>query len=124
MLSKTKDKLEVEKMAMSIVFGLLGVGLIIYGMKILLTGTLTKGEEMKIASYSKKGARTYKLINVVMYFVVGLFLIGEFIIDLLEFQKVLDDTVWIKLIMLGFIVLMLVAYFIVASKCKKMTDDE
>ena len=124
MLSKTKDKLEVEKMAMSIVFGLLGVGLIIFGIKILLTGKLTKGEEAKIASYSKKGARTYKLINVLMYIVVGLFLIGECIIDFLEFQKVLDDTLWIKLILFGVIILMVVVYFIVASKCKKMTDDE
>ena len=64
-------------MVMSIVFGVLGIGLIIFGIKILLTGTLTKSEEAKIASYSKKGARTYKLINVVMYIVTGLFLIGE-----------------------------------------------
>ena len=55
-------------MIMSIVFGVLGVGLIIFGIKILLTGTLTKSEEAKIASYSKKGARTYKLINVVYRF--------------------------------------------------------
>ena len=111
-------------MAMSIVFGLLGVGLIIYGMKILLTGTLTKGEEMKIASYSKKGARTYKLINVVMYIVTGLFLIGECIADFLEFQKILNDVFWIKVILFGAIILMVIVYFIVASKCKKMTDDE
>ena len=111
-------------MIMSIVFGVLGVGLIIFGIKILLTGALTKSEEAKIASYSKKGARTYKLINVVMYIVVGLFLIGECIIDFLEFQKVLDDTLWIKLILFGVIILMVVVYFIVASKCKKMTDDE
>ena len=48
-------------MVMSILFGVLGIGLIIFGIKILLTGSLTKSEEAKIASYSKKGARTYKL---------------------------------------------------------------
>jgi hypothetical protein len=111
-------------MFMSIVFGVSGVGLIIFGIKILLTGTLTKSEEAKIASYSKKGARTYKLINVVMYIVVGLFLIGESIADFLEYQKVIDDSTWIKLIMIGVIIIMLVVYFIVASKCKKMTDNE
>lgn len=111
-------------MIMSIAFGVFGVGLIILGIKILLTGKLTKGEEAKIASYSKKGARTYKLLNVVLNIVVGLFLIGECIIDFLEFQKVLDDTFWIKAILFGVIILMIVVYFIVASKCKKMTDDE
>ena len=111
-------------MIMSIAFGVFGVGLIIFGIKILLTGSLTKGEEAKIASYSKKGARTYKLINVVMYIVTGLFLIGECIIDFLEFQKVLDDTLWIKLILFGIIIFMVIVYFVVASKCKKMTDDE
>lgn len=111
-------------MIMSIAFGVFGIGLIIFGIKILLTGKLTKGEEAKIASYSKKGARTYKLINVVLNIVVGLFLIGECIIDFLEFQKVLDDSFWIKAILFGVIILMIVIYFIVASKCKKMTDDE
>ena len=109
---------------MSIGFGILGVGLIIFGIKILLTGTLTKSEEAKIASYSKKGARTYKLINVVMYIVAGLFLIGEAIVDFLEFQKILNDIFWIKAILFGAIIIMVVVYFIVASKCKKMTDDE
>ena len=111
-------------MIMSIAFGVFGVGLIIFGIKILLTGRLTKGEEAKIASYSKKGARTYKLINVVMYVVVGLFLIGQSIVDFLKYQKVIDDNFWIKLIMFGFIVIMVAVYFIVAAKCKKMTDDE
>ena len=111
-------------MIMSIAFGVFGVGLIILGIKILLTGKLTKGEEAKIASYSKKGARTYKLINVVLNIVVGLFLIGECIVDFLEFQKVLDDAFGIKAILYGVIILMVVVYFIVASKCKKMTDDE
>ena len=111
-------------MIMSIAFGVLGVGLIILGIKILLTGKLTKGEEAKIASYSKKGARTYKLLNVVLNIVVGLFLIGDCIIDILEFQKVLDDTLWIKAILFGVIILIIVVYFIVASKCKNMTDNE
>lgn len=111
-------------MIMSIAFGVFGVGLIILGIKILLTGKLTKGEEAKIASYSKKGARTYKLINVVLNIVVGLFLIGECIVDFLEFQKVLDDAFWIKAIMFGVIIIIVIIYFVVASKCKKMTDDE
>ena len=111
-------------MIMSIAFGVFGVGLIIFGIKILLTGTLTKGEEAKIASYSKKGARTYKLINVLMNIVVGLFLIGECIVDFLEFQKVLDDAFGIKAIMFGVIIIIVIIYFVVASKCKKMTDDE
>ena len=111
-------------MIMSIAFGVLGIGLIIFVIKSLLTGKLTKGEEAKIASYSKKGARTYKLINVVLNIVVGLFLIGECIVDFLEFQKILNDSFLIKMIMFGVIIIMVVVYFIVASKCKKMTDDE
>ena len=111
-------------MIMSIGFGILGIGLFIFGIKILLTGTLTKSEEAKIASYSKKGARTYKLINVVMYIVAGLFLIGEAIVDFLEFHNNLYDVFWIKMILFATIILMVVIYFIVASKCKKMTDDE
>ena len=111
-------------MIMSIAFGVFGVGLIILGIKLLLTGKLTKGEEAKIASYSKKGARTYKLINVVLNIVVGLFLIGECIVDFLEFQKVLDDAFGIKAIMFGVIIIIVIIYFVVASKCKKMTDDE
>ena len=111
-------------MIMSIVFGILGVGLIILGIKILLTGKLTKGEEAKIASYSKKGARTYKLINVVMNIVSGLFLVGLSIIDFLQYQNILDDVFWIKIILFAAIIIMIVIYFVVASKCKKMTDDE
>ncbi len=111
-------------MIMSIAFGVFGIVLIILGIKILLTGKLTKGEEAKIASYSKKGARTYKLINVVLNIVVGLFLIGECIVDFLEFQKVLDDAFGIKAIMFGVIIIIVIIYFVVASKCKKMTDDE
>ena len=111
-------------MIMSIAFGVLGIGLIIFGIKILLTGTLTKSEEAKIASYSKKGARAYKLINVVLNIVVGLFLIGECIVDFLEFQKIIGDAFGIKAIMFGVIIVMVVIYFIVASKCKNMTDDE
>ena len=111
-------------MISSVVFGILGVGLIIFGIKILLTGTLTKSEEAKIASYSKKGARTYKLINVVMNIVVGLFLIGECIVDLLVYQKILNDGFGIKMIMFAAIIIMVIVYFVVASKCKKMTDDE
>lgn len=111
-------------MAMSIVFGALGVGLIILGIKILLTGKLSKGEEAKIASYSKKGARTYKLMNVVLNIVVGLFLIGESIVDYLVNQKILNDVFWFKAIMFGVIIIMIIIYFVVASKCKKMTDDE
>ena len=111
-------------MIMSIAFGVFGIVLIILGIKILLTGKLTKGEEAKIASYSKKGARTYKLINVVLNIVVGLFLIGECIVDFLEFQRVLDDAFGIKAIMFGVIIIIVIIYFVVASKCKKMTDDE
>ncbi len=111
-------------MIMSIAFGVLGAGLVIFGIKILLTGTLSKSEEAKIASYSKKGARTYKLINVVMYIVAGLFLIGECIVDFLEFQKIINDVFVIKAILFGAIIIMLIVYFIVASKCKQMTDDE
>ena len=111
-------------MIMSIAFGVFGIVLIILGIKILLTGKLTKGEEAKIASYSKKSARTYKLINVVLNIVVGLFLIGECIVDFLEFQKVLDDAFGIKAIMFGVIIIIVIIYFVVASKCKKMTDDE
>ena len=111
-------------MIMSIAFGVFGIVLIILGIKILLTGKLTKGEEAKIASYSKKGARTYKLINVVLNIVVGLFLIGECIVDFLEFQKVLDDAFGIKAIMFGVIIIIVIIYFVVASKGKKMTDAE
>lgn len=111
-------------MIMSIAFGVFGIGLIIFGIKILLTGTLTKGEEAKIASYSKKGARTYKLINVLMYIVVGLFLIGECILDVLQMQKVIEDNFPIKIVLFAIILVMVVIYFVVASKCKNMTDDE
>lgn len=111
-------------MYISIVFGILGVGLIILGIKILLTGKLSKGEEAKIASYSKKGARTYKLLNVAMNIVVGLFLIGESIVDILKYQNILNDTFLIKAIIIGAVIIMVIIYFVVASKCKKMTDDE
>jgi phage shock protein PspC (stress-responsive transcriptional regulator) len=59
-----------------------------------------------------------------MYIVTGLFLIGECIADFLEFQKILNDVFWIKVILFGAIILMVIVYFIVASKCKKMTDNE
>lgn len=111
-------------MIQSIAFGILGFVLIILGIKVLLTGTLTKSEEAKIASYSQKGARTYKLINVVMDIVAGLFLIGECIVDFLEYQKIINDAFWLKAIMFGAIIIMVIIYFVVASKCKKMTDDE
>lgn len=111
-------------MILSILFAVLGLVMIFFGARILFTGKLGKGEEAKIANYSNKGAKVYKLMNVLLYFVVGLFLIGECILDVLQMQKVIEDNFPIKIVLFAIILVMVVVYFVVASKCKNMTDDE
>lgn len=110
-------------MIFSLVFAALGVFCIFYGLRILLTGKLSKSEEAKISSYSNKGARAYKLINAVISIVIGLCIFVESIIQILEVQKMLADTFIFKAVIWGVIIAMIIVYFVVAVRCKKMTDE-
>lgn len=111
-------------MIISIVFIILGAYCIFSGIKILLTGRLSKNEEAKISNYSNKGARTYKLMNVLISIVAGLGIIAQSVLEILESQKILGETMMYRMIIWGVIIVIIVIYFIVISKCKKMTDDE
>lgn len=111
-------------MILTIIYALLGAYCIFTGVKTLITGKLSAGEEAKLVNYSKKGARTYKLLNVVFSFIAGLCVLGISILKLLEMQKILEDIFVYRMVLLGIVVVLVVVFFIMQSRCKKMTDDE
>ena len=111
-------------MIISIIFAILGAVMLFFGARILITGKLGKYEDAKIAKYSKKGARVYRLMNVFLYMVVGVFMIAEAVIDFLQFQNILQNTLTLKIVLFAIVLVVIVVYLVVASKCKNMTDDE
>ncbi len=111
-------------MVWSIVYAFMGVFAIFYGVKIFLTGKVSASEERKIADYSNKGARTYKLINAVLSILAGLCITGQGVLRVLENQKIVEDTFPFRVVIWGILIVMVIVYFIIAAKCKNMTDDE
>ncbi|MBQ6387340.1 MAG: hypothetical protein IJH96_01810 [Ruminococcus sp.] len=110
-------------MFFSIVMIALGIYTIFYGAKIIFTGKVSKKEEAKISAYSQKGARTYKLLNAGLSIVVGLCIIAQSIINILETQGILSDTFIYLMIPWVIILIAIVVYFIVAAQCKNMKDQ-
>ncbi len=102
----------------------IGVYCIFSGVKTLLTGKLSASEEKKIAGYSNKGARSFRLISAVTYLIGGVLVIGFGVLELLVAQKILADEIIFKLLFLAVAILIVVVVLIANARCKKMTDDE
>ncbi|HCA04352.1 MAG TPA: hypothetical protein DEO32_00485 [Ruminococcaceae bacterium] len=111
-------------MVLVIVFAIVGIYSIFTGVKILLTGQLTVKEEAKLKSFSNKGSRTYKLAYSVSSILGGLLVLGLSALSLLEEQKILTNTMVIRLVVLGAAVATAIGLMLIRKKCEKMTDDE
>ena len=102
------------------VLGALGIFTSITGVKIILTGKLSAREEEKLAAYSEKGARTMRILNAAFNIIAGLVIIGYAVVRYLENQEIIPDNVISKIVLLGVALVMVVVYFSVRNKCKKM----
>lgn len=78
----------------------------------------------KIAGYSNKGARSFRLISAITYLIGGVLVIGFGVLELLVAQKILADEIIFKLLFLAVAILIVVVVLIANARCKKMTDDE
>lgn len=102
------------------VFGALGIYTIVLGVRIIVTGKLTAREEERMKDYSEQGARSYRVLNAVINIVAGFLIVGYSVVSYLENQGIIPESIIIKLVLLGVLVVMIAIYFIVRNKCKKM----
>ena len=111
-------------MIFDIIIAVVGLYSIFNGVKILITGKLTAREEDRLKNFSKKGARTYKLVYSVVEIIAGLLIIGLGVMNILEAQKIMEDTLLYRIILIGVVLVLVGVLLFSKSKCKKMTDDE
>lgn len=111
-------------MIFGIVTGLIGIYCIFTGIKTILTGSLTVAEEKRLEGFSRKGARTYKLVYSVMNIIGGLAAIAVGVLRILEEQKILTDVINYKIVILAVAVIMAIVLIFAKNQCKKMSDDE
>lgn len=111
-------------MIFGIITGLLGIYCIFTGIKTIMTGNISVAEAKRLEGFSKKGAKTYKLIYSLMNIFGGLAVIVFGVLKILEEQKIIEDTLIFRIVILGVAVLMAIGLVIAKKKCKQMTDDE
>ena len=111
-------------MIFGIVSGLLGIYCIFSGIKTIMTGSLSIGEEKRLEGFSNKGARTYKLFYALMNILGGLAVICFGVCRILEEQKIITDSLIYKIVILGVVVILAIVLVIAKTRCKKMSDDE
>lgn len=111
-------------MIMAIVFAALGAFCIFNGVKAILTGSLSAVEESRLKDYSKKGARTYKLVYSVINIVGGLLVVGLGVLKFLEERNIVADMMPFRIAALVIALILAAVLLIFRAKCKKMTDDE
>lgn len=111
-------------MIFDIILAAVGLYSIFNGVKIIITGKLTAREEDRLKDYSKKGARTYKLVYSIVEIISGLLIIGLGVINILEAQNIMEETLLYRIILIGVILVLVGVLLFAKSKCKKMTDDE
>ena len=85
---------------------------------------MTVSEEKRLEGFSKKGAKTYKLIYSVMNIIGGLAVIGFSVVKILEVQKIIAENIIFKIALLVLVVIMAIVLVIAKNQCKKMSDDE
>lgn len=111
-------------MVFGIVSSLIGVYCIFMGIRTILTGSLTASVEKSLDGFSKKGARTYKLVYSIVNILGGLAVICFGVLKILEEQKIIAESLIFRIVILAFAVIMAIALVIAKNKCKKMSDDE
>ena len=93
---------------------------IFYGVKIIVTGSMGAREEARIAAFSEKGAKTYKLVNAIINFVAGIVLIGMAAIRFMGAKGMIADVSIYRYISIGVLVVLAAALGITWFLCKKM----
>ena len=111
-------------MIMAIIFAALGAFCIFNGVKTILTGSLSAVEESRLKDYSKKGAKTYKLVYGITNILGGLLVIGLGVLKFLEEKNIAADMMPFRIGALVFALILAAFLLIFRAKCKKMTDDE
>lgn len=111
-------------MVWAIVSALIGIYCIFSGVRTILTGKVSASEEKQIAAYSQKGARSFRLVSAVSNIIGGLLVIGCAVVEFLEAQKIIPESIMYKIIFLAVVLIMVGVTFFAQAKCKKMTDDE
>lgn len=107
-------------MVFSIVYGLLGIYVIFTGFRTIMTGKLSASEEKRMAEFTEKAAKTYKLTNAVISILIGLLMIALAVIEILLDQKIIEgDKTVFTLIFLGSALILGLVVMFVWFKCKK-----
>ena len=111
-------------MIFMIIYAVLGGFSIFSGIRIIVTGKLAGNEEKKLADFTEKSARTYKLVYSIFYIVIGLLFFGLGTVNLLESMHILEDTLPYTI---GFIVAVLAIIGVLGLtwyKCKKESEKD
>ena len=103
-----------------IVFALCGGYAIFYGVKIIVTGSMGAKEEARLAAFSEKGAKTYKLVNSIFNILGGIVLISLAALRFLEAKGTIAGLSVYRYIAIGVLVVLAVALGITWLLCKKM----
>ncbi|MBE6819405.1 MAG: hypothetical protein E7517_09720 [Ruminococcaceae bacterium] len=103
-----------------IIFVLCGGYAIFYGVKIIVTGSMGAKEEARLAAFSEKGAKTYKLVNSIFNILGGIVLIGLAILRFLEAKGTIAGLSVYRYIAIGVLVVLAVSLGITWLLCKKM----
>lgn len=111
-------------MAFSIIYGVLGIYTIIMGFKIIATGKTSASEEKKLAAFTEKAAKTYKLTEAIINILFGLLMIGLSVIEILIDQKVMEgNKTTFTIIFLSIAAVLGIVLLIVWFKCKKDSQN-
>ena len=101
-----------------VIFGALAIYFIVMGVKIFITGTLTKREEERLAQYTEESVRPYKIAYAVGYILGGLMLAGISVVRYLSEQKVIEFSIPFYIILIVPIVICVVALVLTRKKFK------
>lgn len=102
-----------------IFYAAIGVYIIVFGIRILVTGRLNAREEERLEQYTEKSVRAYKLVSAVVSILVGLVLIGEGVLKLLVLQKIIESEYPIFYFLLGTVIVLIGIIVIARLRCKK-----
>lgn len=101
-----------------VIFGVIAIYLIVVGVKIFITGTLTSREEEKLAQYTEESVRPYKIAYAVGYILGGLMLAGISVVRYLSEQKVIESAIPFYIVLLVPVAICVIALVLTRKKFK------
>ncbi|MBR2590973.1 MAG: hypothetical protein IKE65_08625 [Clostridia bacterium] len=93
---------------------------IFYGVKTIVTGSMGAKEEARLAAFSEKGAKTYKLVNSIFNVLGGIILFALAAIRFLEAKGTIAGLPIYRYIAIGVLVVLAIALGVTWMLCKKM----